>query len=239
MRHFVDQLLPRWLQLPEVVRTGKPAMSVNAHDDGSAFFAQFVEALFPLSYPAARVLGEHLKLAATDREISVLDLAAGSGVWSVALAELSPRIQIRAVDWPEVLEVTRRVAKRHGVEQRWTGAPGDLLEADFGSGHAIATLGHILHSEGVERSRQLLKKTYEALAPGGTIAIMEFLPNDERTGPPQALTFAVNMLVNTEKGGTYTFAEISSWLKEAGFTNARLLEVPAVSPLVLASKKQG
>src|SRR5205823_1827698 len=77
---------------------------------------------------------------------------------------------------------------------------GDLLEADFGSGYDIATLGHILHSEGEERSRQLLKKTFRALKSGGTIAIAEWLVNDERTQPLPPLMFAVQMLVNTEKG---------------------------------------
>ena len=71
---------------------------------------------------------------------------------------------------------------------------------------------------------------------GGTVAIQEFIPNEERTGPPDALIFAVNMLVNTEAGDTFTFAEMSGWLREAGFVNPRLLDVPWVSPLVLANK---
>lgn len=235
-RHTVEQLLPKWMQLREVVRTGKPAMSVNAHGDGSAFFADFVESLFPLSYPAAKVLGLQLGLAETASPASVLDLAAGSGVWGIALAQFSEKIRVVAVDWPEVLKVTRKVAGQQGVGDRLTGVAGDLLEVDFGRGHRVATLGHILHSEGVERSRRLLRKTFEALAPGGTIAIMEFLPNNERTGPPQALIFGVNMLVNTEQGDVFTFAEIRGWLEEAGFVNARLLDVPAVSPLILADR---
>ncbi len=81
-----------------------------------------------------------------------------------------------------------------------------------------------------------MKKTFAALAPGGTIAIAEWLPNEDRTGPPAALIFAVNMLVNTERGDCYTFGELSGWLKEAGFTNARTLEGPGPSPLVLATK---
>jgi hypothetical protein len=50
------------------------------------------------------------------------------------------------------------------------------------------------------------------------------------------LLFAVNMLVNTEAGATFTFAEMSAWLRGAGFTDPRLLDVPAVSPLVLATR---
>jgi SAM-dependent methyltransferase len=134
-----------------------------------------------------------------------------------------------------VLEVTRSVAERHGVGDRLRTAAGDLLEADFGTGHQVATIGHILHSEGRERSRKLLRKTFAALAPGGTIVISEFMPNDERTGPVTPLIFAVNMLLHTAAGDTFTFAEIADWLREAGFANARLLEAPAPSPLVLAT----
>jgi hypothetical protein len=135
-----------------------------------------------------------------------------------------------------VLEVTRRVARQQGVADRLTTASGDLFEADFGTGHHIATIGHILHSEGRERSRHLLRKTFDALAPGGTVAISEFMPNEERTGPSNALIFAVNMLIHTEAGDTFTFGEISQWLREAGFENPRLLEAPAPSPLVLANR---
>jgi len=128
------------------------------------------------------------------------------------------------------------MAGRHGLADRLTIAAGDFFEADFGSEHRIATVGHILHSEGPERSRRLIKKIFDALAPGGTIAIQEFVPNDERTGPPNALIFAVNMLVNTEAGDAFTFQEMSGWLREAGFKNPRTLEVPSVSPLILADK---
>jgi O-methyltransferase involved in polyketide biosynthesis len=145
-------------------------------------------------------------------------------------------VRIHAVDWPQVLEVTRRIAGKHGVADRLTTAAGDFFEADFGTGHRLATIGHILHSEGRDRSRRLLKKVFDALAPGGTVAIQEFVPDEDRSGPPSALIFAVNMLVNTEAGDTFTFKEMSGWLREAGFKNPRLLKVPAVSPLVLADK---
>ena len=81
-----------------------------------------------------------------------------------------------------------------------------------------------------------MHKTFTALAPGGTIAIQEFLVNEDRTGPLNGLLFAVNMLVNTDQGDTFSFGEISGWLREAGFLDARLFEGPGPSPLVLATK---
>jgi ubiquinone/menaquinone biosynthesis C-methylase UbiE len=235
-QHTSSQLIPKWLKLADIVRTGTPAAAVNQEGDGANFFKQFVEDLFPFNYMAAKALGEALGIAKAKQAVSVLDLAAGSGVWSIALAQQSPHVRVTAVDWPDVLDVTKKVAAKHGVAERFHFVAGDLRDADFGTGHQIATLGHILHSEGSARSQALLKKVAAALAPGGTIAIAEWLVNDDRTGPPPGLIFAVNMLVNTDQGDTFTFNEIRRWLDDAGFTNARLLEVPGPSPLVLAEK---
>jgi ubiquinone/menaquinone biosynthesis C-methylase UbiE len=188
-----------------------------------------------MSYPAAQVLAGHLNLGALQSS-TALDLAAGSGVWGIALAQSAPNLHVTAVDWPDVLPVTRKTAAKFGVDDRFSFVAGDLLEADFGTGHTVATLGHILHSEGEQRSRALLAKTFKALAPGGTIAIAEFLVNADRRGPVMGLFFAGNMLVNTEQGGTYSFEEISGWLAEAGFENPRTLQAPGPSPLILATR---
>jgi 2-polyprenyl-3-methyl-5-hydroxy-6-metoxy-1,4-benzoquinol methylase len=235
-QHMSGQVMPNWLKLKQAVRTGRPVIAGNQESSGAEFFAEFVEGLFPLSYRAAQTLGEHLGIPQATSGVSVLDLAAGSGVWGIALAHQSPRVNILAVDWPRVLQITKAIAQRQGVGDRLNTSAGDLLKADFGSGHQVATLGHILHSEGPNRSRQLLRKTFKALAPGGTIAISEFVPNDDRTGPPTPLIFAVNMFINTDEGDTFTFGEISQWLKEAGFRKPRLLEAPAPSPLILATR---
>ena len=236
LRHSSTQLIPKWLALNQIVGTGKPVEAVNQESTGGDFFHEFVNDILPLSYPAARALAGSLELHAAAETVRVLDLAAGSGVWGIALAQASPRVSVTAVDWPEVIPVTKKTVARFGVAERFSFVEGDLLNADFGSGHHVATLGHILHSEGEVRGRSLLKKTFDALAPGGTIAIAEFLVNAERTGPVGSLFFAVNMLVNTDEGDTYSFEEISGWLAEAGFTNARTLDAPGPSPLILATK---
>jgi hypothetical protein len=122
------------------------------------------------------------------------------------------------------------------LAERFSFREGDLLDTDFGSGYNVATLGHILHSQGAELSKALLQKTFTALASGGTIAIAEFLVNAERTGPLNGLTFAINMLVSTDCGDTFSFEEISGWLIEAGFTDPRTLATHGPSPLILATK---
>jgi len=233
IRHTSEQLLPIWLQLNEVVATGRPAKSVNQQGPGSELFQQFVSDIFPMSYNVAQELARYLALSGPVR---VLDLAAGSGVWGIALAQSAPEVRVTAIDWHGVIPVTQKTVGRFGLTERFSYREGDLLETDFGSGYNVATLGHILHSEGAERSKALLKKTFAAMAPGGTIAIAEFLVNAERTGPLNGLTFAINMLVNTDCGDTFSFEEISEWLRNAGFKEARTLATHGPSPLVLATK---
>jgi ubiquinone/menaquinone biosynthesis C-methylase UbiE len=236
IRHSSEHLVPRWLHLNQVVATGKPVAAVNQQGPGSEFFSEFVNDIFPMSYHVAQELAAHLDLKSAGGQVSVLDLAAGSGVWGIALAQASAQVQVTAVDWHGVIPVTKATVARFGLTSRFSFVEGDLLQADFGKDHHVATLGHILHSEGVERSKALLARTFEALAPGGTIAVAEFLVNAERTGPLNGLIFAVNMLVNTDCGDTFSFEEIAEWLGEAGFIDARTLETHGPSPLILATK---
>jgi ubiquinone/menaquinone biosynthesis C-methylase UbiE len=233
---IAPQIISRWLRLSDIVREGRPVVAVNQETEGTEFFSQLVENIIPLSYPPAQKLADHLKVAKTKNDIRVLDLAAGSGIWGIALAQKSPRVRVAAVDWAGMIPTTKRITQKFGVGDRFNYVEGDILEANFGSGYDIATLGHILHSEGEDRSRQLLVKTFRALKSGGTIAIAEWLVNDHRTKPLPSLMFAVQMLVNTEKGDTFSFNEIKNWLEEARFKKVRKVEAPGPSPLILATK---
>ena len=215
----------------------RPSRSVNSNETGAPFFADLVEALFPLGHPPARALADEVALPETGAS-RVLDIAAGSGVWGIAMAQRYPQARVTVVDWEGVIPVTKKVVARHGLADRFDYIPGDILDVDYGGPYDVAVLGHILHSEGEERSRALLQRVWQALRPGGIIAIQEWLVNEDRTGPPNGLIFAVNMLVNTERGTTWSFGEISSWLAEAGFGDARMLDSPGPSPLILATKRE-
>ena len=235
-KHMSRQLVPAWLQLEDIVRTGKPATHVEEEGEGSEFFEQFVADIFPLSYGRARIAAEALNLGDMSRPYRVLDVGSGSGVWGIAFAEASARVSVVAADWAKVLEITRQMATCHGVAERFSYLPGNLRTVDFGSGYQAATIGHILHSEGKEHSRNLLQRVFEALAPGGTVVIAEFLVNQDRRGPVTGLLFGVNMLVNTEDGDTWAFEEIGEWLRECGYVNARAVDCHSHSPLILADK---
>lgn len=232
-----EPMLSSWCKLDEVVKSGRSVHHINREQEGSSFFLRFVEDIFPIHYPGAQALARALGVRPESGPISVLDLAAGSGVWSVAIAQQSPQIRVTAVDWPGVIPVTKKVTARYGLADRYTFVAGDLHSTNFGQGHSIATLGHILHSEGEARSRRLLKKTFEALAPGGTIAIAEILVDAKRRVAVSALIFAVNMLVNSDEGDTFCFDEIRGWLLDTGFEQVRTVEAPGLAPLLILATK--
>jgi 3-hydroxy-5-methyl-1-naphthoate 3-O-methyltransferase len=229
-------MISRWLRLTDTVRNGRPAVAVNQETEGTEFFSQLVETIIRMSYPGAQKLVDHLKIAKTKEQLRVIDLAAGSGIWGIAAAQKSPHVRVTAIDWAGMIPTTKRITEKFGARDRFDFIAGDLSEANFGSGYDLATLGHILHSEGEQRGRRLPKKTFRALKPGGTIAIAEWLVNDDRTKPLPSLMFSVQIFVNTEKGGTFSFNEIKKWLEDAGFKKVRKLEAPGPSPLILATK---
>lgn len=232
-----DGMWEPWTHLPEVVRTGRPPHRIETEEVAAEFFPALVAGLHVLAREPARRMAEALGVGTTHKGLRVLDVACGSGVWGIAIAEADAEARVTAQDFPVIFDVTRRYLRQHGVADRYDFLPGNLQEVDFGEeAYDVALLGNIVHSEGEESSRDLFQRLYRALRPGGRIVIIDMIPNDERTGPPFPLFFALNMLINTEEGGTYTLAEYTEWLGDAGFARVETADVGSHSPLIIGIK---
>jgi ubiquinone/menaquinone biosynthesis C-methylase UbiE len=231
-----DTLWQTWAGLTDAVRTGRPPRRVEDQAEAERFFPVLIRSLHVLNREPARRAAQVL-LAGGTRGPAVLDVACGSGVWGIAVAEADPDALVTFQDFPGVLEHTRQYTGRHGVAGRCTYLPGDLKQVDIGEGrYDLALLGNIVHSEGERSSRDLFRRLHRALRPGGRVVVIDLLPNDERTGPPYPLVFALNMLVNTEAGDTYTLAEYTRWLNEAGFGRVDTADVGSHSPIVIGTR---
>ncbi len=233
-----DQMWNSWGHLTEVVRTGKPARVVGEQSKAEEFFPMLVRSLHVVNTGPARRLADALVAGKAQSGLRVLDVACGSGIWGISLAEADREAHVTAQDFPGVFNVTREYLKRHNLEDRFDFLPGDLKEVDFGQErYDLALLGNIVHSEGERSSRDLFRRLHRALRSGGRMVIIDMIPNDERTGPPYALLFALNMLVNTEEGGTYTLAEYTDWLKDAGFSRVETADIGSHSPAIIGFKE--
>lgn len=226
-----------WSHLTDVVKSGRHAQAVDQEAGGREFFPKLVAGIFPMSYGAARAAAAAIPEKNLKRINKILDVAAGSGAWSLAFAQALPESRVTAVDFPEVTPITRQYAERFGVADQYDYVEGNLREIDFGRDrYDLIILGHIIHSEGEKWGKKLIKKCHRALGDGGMLLIAEMVPNDERSGPAVPLMFGLNMLLHTEQGSVFTMQEYRQWLKEAGFKKITTIEVPAPSPLILATK---
>lgn len=187
--------------------------------------------------------GENSALSAmnalnTKKALNILDLAAGSAVWSIPFAQDNRDNHVAALDFPAVLAVTRKITERFEVANQYTEVPGNWRDIKLSPGlYDVVILGHILHSEGLEMSKKLLAYCAAALKDGGTLVIAEFMPNQERTAPLYPLMFGLNMYLATANGCVFSFDEITSLCRAAGFSDVyRHQGVEYDSPVVFATK---
>lgn len=227
-----------WKNLTEAVRSGRPVETVDVAKKGKKFFPKLVGSLFPASYAAAKLVVSHIPAKERRNIRKILDVAAGSGAWSIAFAEAIPESRVTTADFPEMTAITREFAEKHGVGSRYDFLEKDLRQTDFGRDtYDLAILGHIIHSEGEGRGKELLRKAAAALRPGGKLLIAEYVPNDDRTGPEMPLLFGLNMLLQTEEGAVFTMREYNEWLRAEGFGSVARIHVPPPATAILATRK--
>jgi precorrin-6B methylase 2 len=226
-----------WKNLTDAVKTGKPFIQADADTHGREFFPKLVSSIFPVSFQASRVVVQSLDEQQRNSIKNILDVAAGSGAWSLAFLQAIPDAVATAIDYEEVIPITRQFAERFGAANRYEYVKGNLREIDFGkSRYDLVILGHIIHSEGKEWGKKLIEKSSAALKDGGLLLIAEIVPNDDRTGPAIPLVFALNMLLHTAEGDVFTMKDYNGWLKDAGFKKVWTVDAPGPSPVILATK---
>jgi ubiquinone/menaquinone biosynthesis C-methylase UbiE len=185
----------------------------------------FARGMAPMMTPPAQVLAGLLPLDAT-RPARILDIAAGHGVYGIAVAQRNPQAQLVALDWAPVLEVARENARAAGLADRFSTIAGSAFEVDLGKDYDIVLVPNFLHHFDPPTCVTFLKRVHAALRPGGCVAIVEFVPNPDRVTPPEVADFSLVMLATTAAGDAYTFAEFEEMLKQSEFREIRQHPLP-------------
>ncbi|MEJ2695513.1 MAG: methyltransferase [Candidatus Sulfobium sp.] len=203
-------LWENWSDLDRVVRTGRP--SRRSHDHSSFILGMHNIAL--------QRTGDVLAAIDLRGVGSVLDLGGGPGTYAMAFAKKT--IDVTLFDAPETMRISRRLIREAGLRKKVTLKAGDFMKDDLGGDYDMVFISQIFHAFGPEACTALLRRCRSSLNPGGKVVVQEFYLDETKAGPPQGAIFAINMLVNTPHGRTYTPKEISAWMKKAGFSGIRV-----------------
>lgn len=210
-------LWKRWSALTQVVQTGSPSTEV-ASTGRDADLRAFIGAMHVVGAAQADATAAQMQLG--DARL-LLDVGGASGTYVLACLRRSPHLRATLFDRPPVVEMARERLEREGVLDRVTLVGGDFYADDLPSGHDLVLLSAIIHQNSRQQNVDLYRKCLAALVPGGRLVIRDHVMSPDRTWPAAGALFAVNMLVGTPGGGTYTLAEIDEDLRSAGFERVR------------------
>lgn len=220
-----------WSKLTQVVKEGRPAERERDERD----LKSFISAMHERAQNTAPKIVEMLDLSGVN---AVLDVGGGSGAFSMAFVRAKPHIKATVFDLPDVIPLTKDYVQKEGLDDQIDTLPGDYKVDDFGSGYDLIFLSAIVHINSPEENQELIKKCAHTLNPGGQVVVQDFIMNESRTAPGFGAIFALNMLVNTQSGDTYTESEVRGWMENAGLKNIERKDTGSVTSLIIGRKPQ-
>jgi hypothetical protein len=223
---LAPELREAFRTLPAAVRKGGTAISAEGTvSPDNPVWVAFARAMGPVMHLPAELLAGVIG-GDVNKPLRVLDVAAGHGLFGIAVARRYPKATVTALDWPAVLAVATENAKRAGVADRHNLRPGDAFAVDWGGPYDVVLLTNFLHHFDLPTCEKLAAKARTALAPGGRALTLEFIPNDDRVTPPMTAGFALTMLATTARGDAFTFAEYERVFAAAGFARSEFHPLP-------------
>lgn len=230
----VANMFKSWAALTDCVRTGAAVIPPGVESRDPEWTRSFIAAMHRGAEKNAPAMVEAVGAAGVRR---LLDIGGGSGAYSIAFARANPELKAEILDLDTVLPIAQEHIEEAGLASRVSTRAGDLRRDEFGAGYDLVLLSSICHMLNPEENRDLLARCFRSTAPGGRIVIRDFILNPDRTSPKFAALFAINMLVGTRGGSTYTEAEYASWLAGAGYRDFRRID--PCGDLMVATRPQG
>lgn len=232
MMHMVH-LWDTWGTMTEAVRRGTMADRRPINERGEDWLKAFITAMHANATPRAGQLAGLIDLAGVKR---VLDVGGGSGAYSFGFVRAQKGLTATIFDLPNVVPITRGFIEREAMQDRVDTTIGDYTKDDLPRGFDLVWLSQIIHSNSPEENRALISKCAGALNARGRILIQDFIVDDGRVSPPGPVMFALNMLVGTQSGDTYTASEVREWMEAAGLSGFTRIDTPFGTTLLSGTK---
>lgn len=207
------ELIGSWSRLPEIMKSGKPAENRTSPDfEGTD---KFIATMRRAAVPGAEAVAG-LVLPRLPDGARILDVGGGPGTSAEAFARGGARVTV--FDRLEVVWLMKKTLAKQGIEA----VAGDMFEGIPEGPFDAIYLGHTSHMYGPEENRMLFRQMRYSLAPGGLLMIRDYLRGESK----DAALFAINMLVLTPGGDTFTAGQYQEWLAGAGYVGIEYVPVP-------------
>ncbi len=223
----------RWSTLTECVRAGTATARDEIAGRGQDWTEAFIAAMHRNASERAPLV---VRAVGVENVRRMLDVGGGSGAYSIAFAQANPTLRADILDLATVEPIARRHIEEAGVANRVKVRAGDLRSGPLGEGYDLVFVSAICHMLDPAENLDLLRRCREALAPGGRLVIQDFILEADKTAPRFAALFALNMLVGTRGGSSYSEPEYAGWLGEAGFQEIRRTDLPGITGLMIGSR---
>lgn len=214
-------LWPRWAELTSMVRGDEKGVDKSNRVKQAQELQAFIGAMHVVAQSRAHELVAAVKPGAAKH---LLDVGGASGTYTIAFLQAVVGMKATLFDQPGVMEMARDRLVREGLLDRVTLVSGDFYRDELPPGHDLAFVSAIIHQNSPAQNLDLYRKIFRSLMSGGRIVIRDHVMEATRTEPKEGAVFAVNMLVATDGGATYTYDEIRTGLEQAGFRQVRLLQ---------------
>ncbi|MBF0380063.1 MAG: methyltransferase domain-containing protein [Magnetococcales bacterium] len=236
MNH-INELMESWRRLPESVLSGHTNKKLDLQfSENSEVNRSFIGAMAELGRPNGRIIAENLNLASYNK---LLDVGGGPGAYCEEILRVNPQMFGVIADLPITIESARPYVEKGGFAERISFIAADFYNdpnVELGSNYDVVLISNVLHMEGEVQNRKLIKKLYNTMEPDGLLIIHETIISEDHTSPLDRTFFAVNMLVNTQRGNSYSFNEIKGWLVDAGFGVVEFIDC-FENPSLMTAKK--
>ena len=212
-----------WSNLTQSIKTGKPDAPEAINDRGDDWLVVFIAAMHDRARQQAAASVTLLNLDGVNH---VLDLGGGSGAFAMSFVNARDGINATVFDLPNVTPITEKYIRDNGFSGRIQTLTGDYTHDYIGTGYDLIFLSAIIHSNSYEVNERLIAKCAVALNHGGQLVIQDHIMSEDRTQPLAGAVFALNMLVGTQAGDTFTSSEIKYWMANAGLSGFVLQAAP-------------
>lgn len=223
-----------WSTLTDAVRAGRSVFKTPIGKRGEEWLTGFIAAMHERAHKTAPHIAALIDFSGVSK---ILDVGGGSAAYSMAFVKANKGLKATIFDLPEVVPITTGYIKKEKLSKSIDTTPGDYNKNTFGTDlYDMIFLSAIIHINSPLENEKLIARCARALRKGGRVVVLDFIMDDDRTSPAFAAFFALNMLVGTDSGDTYTRSEVAAWMKKAGLSKITKKETPFGTSLITGKK---